>query len=127
MSAMLLKRTRPQTTNFYWYDNSILKLASSWGAYGINRIGIDSFFAPIPSSDFQSATRLHMTEETSLAQVDHISFLQVDKVSPKRSIADVSGVFNNAQLDEPNTLSKSSTYHARSMIRNSELEEGRRA
>ena len=70
---MLLNRTRPQTTDFYWYDHRILKLGSVRDAYyGINRVGIDLFFyfnyivGLPPGNSLEDA--LHMMEETSLAQ-----------------------------------------------------------
>ena len=111
---MLVNRTRPQTTDFYWYDHRILKLGSLRDAYGIHRIGIDLFFYSNYIFGLQSSNPLedilHMMEETSLAQF--ISILQVDKVCPKRSIADVAVVFNDIQLDEPDISSKGSTHYA---------------
>ena len=88
-------------------------------AHDIFRIGIDFFFLLqshlwTPSNPLEAI--FHMTKEASLAQVDHISFLLVDTACPRYSIADLAGVFNDAQLDEPNILSKSSTYHARSLL-----------
>ena len=92
-----------------------LEIGKFTGCLRYNRIGIDFFLYfksifGLPPGNPLEAT-LHMTEETWLPQVDHISSLQVDNVCPKCSIADVAGVFNEAQLDEPNTLPKSSTHH----------------
>ena len=100
-SAMLLKRTRPQTRDFYWYDNWNLEIGKFTRCLRSKQDWIRIFFAPTPSLDSHPATRsrpLFMTEETSL--IVNISFLQVT---------------NDAQLDDAGTVSKSSTHHARSL------------
>lgn len=59
---------------------------------------------------------LHMTEETSLAQVHlRISYKLIKPSLNGVSIADMASVFNEAQLGDGNTFSKSSTHHARSL------------
>ena len=110
---MLLNHTTPQTSDFFWYDHRILKLGSLRDAYGINRIGIDLFFYSnyifgLPPGNPLEDT-LHMMEKTSLTH----SFLQVNEVCPKRSIADVAGVVNDTHLDEPDIPWKGSTQYAR--------------
>ena len=107
---MFVNRTRPQTTDFYWYDHRIFKLENLRDVYGTNRIGIDLFFysnyifGQSPGSPLEDI--LHMMEETSLAQ-----FISTNgQICSKRSIADVAGVFNDTQLDEPDIPSKGSTH-----------------
>ncbi|KIJ91863.1 hypothetical protein K443DRAFT_685687 [Laccaria amethystina LaAM-08-1] len=95
-SAMLVKRTRPQPTDFYWIGIGFFRSNSTFG---------------LPPGNLLQAT-LQVTEETPFARVDGQSFLQGDN---GLSIPDVPDVFNDAQLDDGNTLSKSSTCHAKSL------------
>ena len=88
------------------------KLGGSLDGYGINRIGIGflllQFHLWTPT---QQPTQSHFP-------YDGEDFASLKLISPalnSLSIADVAGIFNDAQLDNGNTLSKSSTHHARSL------------
>ncbi|EDR01396.1 uncharacterized protein LACBIDRAFT_333313 [Laccaria bicolor S238N-H82] len=88
----LKKAYKPQTTDFYWILNQL-------------------FFASTPSLDYHPVTRSKRL--CWLKLIVSISFLQVDNACPNGlSVADVAGGFNDAQLDDGNTLLKSSTRHA---------------
>ncbi|EDQ99197.1 uncharacterized protein LACBIDRAFT_335251 [Laccaria bicolor S238N-H82] len=113
-SAMLEKRTnrKPQISTGTTIET--LKLGSLLDAYGMNRILNQIFFASTPSLDYHPVTRSKRLRWLKL--IVSISFFQVDNACPNGlSVADMAGGFNDAQLDDGNTLLKSSTRHARSL------------
>ena len=113
--TMLLKHTKQQTTDFC--DTTIeigmftrcLRYKQDWNRL----VFLLQFHLWTPTR--QPAGSHFAYDGRQLKLIVSISFLQVDNVCPKLSIADVAGVFNDAQLDDVNALSKSSTHHARSL------------
>ena len=79
---MLLKGTRPPAQISTGTAIEILKSESLLGAYSIDRIGIDFFCSKptfgLPLGKPLEAT-LHMTEETSLSQVDRQFFFPTSR------------------------------------------------
>ena len=111
-SPMLVKRTRPVRQ---WKSGSLLD------AYGINRIGIGfsllQFYLWTPTR--QPARNHFPYDGGNLVSSSWSSvFLSYKSTTPALtglSIADVASVFNDAQLNDVNTLSICSIHHARSL------------